>query len=405
VFCRHGRREDRCVVCSNEKRKKAAKANVGSGRITSARTGGGTRSASRSAASGALTARRKTAAKGGVRVKQATRHAGDGWSSELLPGLRSSREAEDLLTQVSRAHARLQRLSSDPPGPYATVKALAGGDEQDREHATWLLFQIAYYGPLEGEQPFAEIERLLVRWDDPLPDAEALREANVGPRGAHAHDRGDATLRGYREWASRAGGQLRGLSGHGTDPARRFDAAYRALALPGLTRPARYEFVVTLGVFGLLDVAPWSLLLDSGRSGAAGARDLLSVAAKRAFLTGDSVLLQRRFGAFVRELGVPVAACDLGFLNWELRPSPTAPLGYLEAGVPVDPDPAEVARFARTVGLPTDDADEIVDVDVDADLDGAGVDSADGDDAAGDGDAVDVVAAEAGPAGAGDTAA
>lgn len=351
MFCRHGRREERCVVCSNEKRKKAARANVGTGRITSARTGGTSRSASRSAASSALSARRKPGTGGGVRVKQATRHAEDGWSSELLPGLRSSREALDLVTEIARSRARLDRLVSDPPGPYATVAALAGGDERDREEATWLLFQIAYYGPLENDEPFAEIDRLLVRWDDPLPDAEVLQTIDIGPRGAHAHDRGVATLEAYREWAQRAGGQLKGLAGHGPDAARRFDAAYRALALPGLTRPARFEFVVTVGTFELLDVAPWSLLLDAGRSG----RDLLSVAAKRAFLTGDAVLLQRRFGALVRELGVPVAACDLAFLNWELRPGPTAPRGFLVAGVPVEPDPAEVARMAAVVGLPTDE--------------------------------------------------
>lgn len=283
-----------------------------------------------------------------------TRHAKDGWSHELLPGIGSSREVEDLLTEIVRANARLQRLESDPPGPYATVKALAAGEAADREEATWLLFQIAYYGPLEGDEPFAEIDRLLVRWDDPLPDAAALESASVGPRGAHSHDRGTATLAGYREWAARAGGQLAGLGGSGTDAARRFDAAYRALALPGLTRPARYEFVVTLGVFGLLDVAPWSLLLDMGR-------DPVSIAAKRAFLTGDAVLLQRRFGAFARALGVPVAAFDLALGNWELRPSPTAPLGYLVGGVPVDADPAEVQALANKLDLPGDDEDDSAD--------------------------------------------
>lgn len=158
-------------------------------------------------------------------------------------------------------------------------------------------------------------------------------------------------MAGYREWAARAGGQLAGLGGSGTDAARRFDAAYRALALPGLTRPARFEFVVTLGVFGLLDVAPWSLLLDMGR-------DSVSIAAKRAFLTGDAVLLQRRFGAFARALGVPVAAFDLALGNWELRPSPTAPLGYLVGGVPVDADDAEVQALANKLDLPSEDEDE-----------------------------------------------
>lgn len=342
------------MVCANEKRKKAARAAVGTGGIISARSAGTARSASRSAASSVrkttVTARSSATGSGSastMRVKRATRHAGDGWSNELLPGLRSSLEARDLITEIARSNARLERLKSDPPGPYATVRALASGDAQDREQAAWLLFQIAYYGPAEGDEPFAAIDALLVRWDDPLPDAAALEATKIGPRGAHAHDRGTATLQAYRDWAAKAGGQLTGLGAGGPDAARRFDAAYRALALPGLNRDARYEFLVTLGTFGLLDVAPWSLLLDSSRSG----RDPLSVAAKRAFLTGDAVLIQRRFGAFVRALGVSVAACDLGFLNWELTPSPTAPLGHLQAGVPVDPDPADVARFAAALDL------------------------------------------------------
>ncbi len=350
------------MVCAKEQRRKAAKRTAGSGSsgIISARSAGTARSASRTAASSVrrtnVAAARGASGGRAVRVKQATRHAGDGWSNELLPGLRSSLEARDLLTELARAEARLERLRNDPPGPYATVRALAGGDDRDREEAAWLLFQIAYYGPVEGDDPFAPLTPLLVRWDAPLPDDAALGAVAVGPRGAHAHDRGTATLAAYREWAQRAGGQLAGLApgGASSDPARRFDAAYRALALPGLSRAARFEFVLTLGTFGILDVAPWSLLLDGARDG----RDPLAVAAKRAFLTGDSVLLQRRLGAFARALGTSIAACDLGFLNWELRPGPGVPLGRLDAGVPADPDPQRVTRFAAALGLVDDAEDE-----------------------------------------------
>lgn len=347
MFCRHGRREDRCIVCLGERRRAreaAAKKASGGGKITSSRRTTSSRGASRSAAAGAVGARRAQGGSGAVRVKKLTRHADDGWSHELLPGLRSSGEALDLLSHLSRSRARLDRLATDAPGPYATARALAGGEEDDREEAAWILFQVAYYGPLEGEDPFREIDRLLVRRDDALPATEVLRDVAVGPRGSHAHDRGVSTLQGYRDWAARVGGQLRGLAAGGTDPARRFDAAYRALALPGLGRDARFEFLVTLGSVGLLDAAPWSLLLDAGR-------DPVSVAAKRAFLTGDAVLLQRRFGAFARTAGVPVAAFDLGLRNWDLRPGPSVPLGHLEAGVPTEPDPDEVALMAAELGL------------------------------------------------------
>ncbi|WP_210492254.1 hypothetical protein [Patulibacter sp. SYSU D01012] len=348
MFCRHGRAEDRCVVCLREKRQKAAAQKKVSGKVTSSRRTTSAHAASRSAASSALGTRRKAASPsgGGVRVKKLSRHAGDGWSHELLPGVHSSQDALDLLRELSRARVRLDRLTADAPGPYATVRALAGGEDADREEAAWLLFQIAYYGVLEGSEPFREIERLCVRWHEDLPPVEALREAAVGPRGAHAHDRGAVTLQAYRDRAAKAGAQLAMLTPAGTDAARRFDAAYRALALPGLGRPARFELLVSLGRFGLADIAPWSLLLDAGR-------DPVSVAAKRAFLTDDAVLLQRRIGAFAREVGLPIAAFDLGLLNWDMRPSPTAPLGHLQAGVPAEPDPAEVTRAARALGLAT----------------------------------------------------
>lgn len=345
MFCRHGRREDRCIVCLGEKRRarEAAGRKSGStGKVTSSRRATSSRAASRTAAGAALSARRPAAS--GVRVKKLTRHADDGWSNELLPGLRSSGEALDLLSHLSRARVRLERLATDAPGPYATARALAGGEAGDREEAAWILFQAAYYGPLEGDDAFREIDRLLVRRDEALPSAATLEGVAAGPRGAHAHDRGVATLQGYRDWAARVGGQLRGLSAGGTDPARRFDAAFRALALPGLHRDARFEFLVTLGAVGLLDAAPWSLLLDAGR-------DPVSVSAKRAFLTGDPVLLQRRFGAFARAVGVPVAAFDLGLRNWDLRPGPSAPKGFLEGGVPSEPDPDEVALLATELGL------------------------------------------------------
>ena len=348
MFCRHGRREDRCIVCLGEKRRarEAAGKKARNPKITTSSRAAGSRAVSRTAAAGAVGARRPAAS--GVRVKKLTRHADDGWSHELLPGLRSSGEALDLLTHLSRARVRLDRMATDAPGPYATARALAGGGTDDREEAAWILFQVAYYGPLEGDEPFREIDRLLVRRDEALPADEVLRDLSVGPRGAHSHDRGTATLQGYRDWAARVGGQLKGLSAGGTDPARRFDAAYRALSLPGLGRDARFEYLVSLGAAGLLDAAPWSLLLDAGR-------DPVSVAAKRAFLTGDAVLLQRRFGAFARAVGVPVAAFDLGLRNWDLRPGPSVPLGYLQGGVPCEPDPEEVALLAAELGLQTEE--------------------------------------------------
>ncbi|MGX6447083.1 hypothetical protein ACVU7I_03280 [Patulibacter sp. S7RM1-6] len=95
MFCRHGRAEDRCVVCLREKRQRAAAQKKVSGKVTSSRRTTSAHAASRSAASSALGTRRKAASPtgGGVRVKKVSRHAGDGWSHELLPGVHASQDA------------------------------------------------------------------------------------------------------------------------------------------------------------------------------------------------------------------------------------------------------------------------------------------------------------------------
>ncbi|WP_320672745.1 hypothetical protein [Patulibacter defluvii] len=335
MFCRHGRREDLCPICAREKKKRTAPA------------GGGASRAPRSSVARppqAVAEARASARKpgSGVRVRKLARHADDGWRSELLPGVVSSRDALELCRQLVRAQARLTRLAQDPLGPYATAAELAGGDEAAREQATWLLFQVAYYGPVEGEHAFVELARLSVGWDEPLPDEETLRTARIGPRGAHEHDRGPRTLQAYREWAARSGGQLAGLQGGRVaqpDAARRFDAAFRALSLPGFGRGPRFEFLLSLAGAGLLDAAPWSLLLDPGR-------DPVTVAAKRAVRTDDGVLLQRRIGALAREIDLPIAAFDLGLRNWDAQPK-----ARLTGGVPIEEDPDEVALAAQALGI------------------------------------------------------
>lgn len=346
MFCRHGRREDLCPICAREKKKRKPTASSATSHSSIARP-------PRAVVEARASARKPGS---GVRVRKLARHADDGWRSELLPGVVSSRDALELCRQLVRSRARLDRLASDPLGPYATAAELAGGDERQREEATWLLFQVAYYGPVEGEHPFAEIARLSVGWDDPLPDDELLRTAKIGPRGAHEHDRGTRTLQAYREWAVRGGGQLAGLQGGRVaqpDAARRFDAGFRALALPGLGRGPRFEFLLSLACAGLLDATPWSLLLDPGR-------DPVTVAAKRAVRTDDAVLLQRRIGALARELDVPIAAFDLGLRNWD------APVkGRLTGGVPVEDDPDEVVLLGQALGIEPEQP-------ADAEVDGAG---------------------------------
>jgi hypothetical protein len=341
VFCRHGRREDRCPICAKAKRQPPARSGSSSG----ARSTSGTAAARpvRSSASGSA---RRSRGSGDVRVRKLSRHADDGWRSDLLPGVLGSAEALELCRFLLRARLRLEALAGpDAPGPYGRAATLAAGTAAEREEAAWLLFQVAYYGPVEGDGAFLEIARLAVDWTAPLPDDATLRTARVGPRGAHDHARGATTIVAYREWAQRAGGQLAALgaaTAGQSDPARRFDAAFRALALPGLSRGPRFELLLSLAAVGLLDAQPWSLLLDASR-------DPVGVAAKRAFRSDDGVLLQRRLGALARALALPVAAFDLGLRNWD-----AAPKDRLTGGVPVQEDPDEVALLGEALGIVPD---------------------------------------------------
>ncbi|MBV9309617.1 MAG: hypothetical protein JOZ73_02230 [Solirubrobacterales bacterium] len=237
-------------------------------------------------------------------MRRLTRGADDGFRSPLVPGLRSSEDAERLARELVFAASRLRKLEQEPPGLYAEV-ASAGLDLEER---TWLAMLIAYLGPLEEADPFAEVKRVRTKWSSgELPD---LVDVRLGPRSAHDLARGVRTLEAYRGWATRAGSQQAALVG---DPSwsaeRRFERAFERLALPGFQRDARFEFLTTLGSLGLYELSAGKLQL--------GGPDTVTVAAKRALGIGDPLLLERRAAELARACAVPLAALDLAFYNWE----------------------------------------------------------------------------------------
>ncbi len=59
-------------------------------------------------------------------MRRLARGADDGYQSPLVPGLKSSVEAERLAEELAFAAARLDALASDPPGLYAEVADPAG---------------------------------------------------------------------------------------------------------------------------------------------------------------------------------------------------------------------------------------------------------------------------------------
>jgi hypothetical protein len=296
TFCRHNRLVQNCPICSREQsvemRPIVSSATPAASEPRPRQTSA---SSSRSAAAG-----RRTAA--GLRVRKLERAVDDGYHSRLVPGIRSSADAERLASELAFGARRLEVLEDAPPGLYAEVAA--DGDVEER---TWLAFLISYLGPLDGPEPFASIERVRTSWaSGEMPELDGVE---TGPRSAHDPRRGTRTLEAYRAWAARAGGQQTAFAGDAAWPAeRRFARVFERLALPGMHRDARYDLLVTLGRLGVYDLHGGTLQL--------GGDNEVTVAAKRALGIGDSLLLERRAAELAGAGEVDLEALDLGLYNW-----------------------------------------------------------------------------------------
>jgi hypothetical protein len=313
-FCRHNRLIQNCPICSREQAVEPRPLLSSSApRSSLPRTE--TRSARHPTPSGSSRTRAASGSggAGGLRVRRLARGADDGYGSSLVPGLRSSADARRLGEELAFAEGRLRRLAADPPGLYAEVAS----QNLDVEERIWLAFLIAYLCPVNGEDPFASIREVRTSWSGELPVLDGVA---LGPRSAHEPGRGARTLEAYRAWAARAGSQLAAISGEPTWTAeRRFDRALERLSLPGLHRVARFDFLVTLGCLGVIELRPGTLKL--------GANDGVTVAAKRAFGIGDTLLLERRAHELADACGLQLAALDLGLDNWERGDRATLGLG------------------------------------------------------------------------------
>ncbi|MFI4991585.1 MAG: hypothetical protein ACHQHO_11835 [Solirubrobacterales bacterium] len=230
--------------------------------------------------------------------------------------MRASADAARLAEELAFSQGRLLALGGSPdagplPDLYAEIGSLAAGGEP--EQATWSCFLIAYLCPLEDADPFAGIGRALAAAPDELPD---LSEVPLGPRASHDPARGTATLEAYRAWCGQAGSQAAAFAGDpGWSPVRRFERLFERLALPGLTRAARYELLVLLGTLGCFELEGDSLHLSAARAG--GREDATMLAAKRLFAIGDPLLLERRARALADAVPLPVAALELALANWQ----------------------------------------------------------------------------------------
>jgi hypothetical protein len=119
---------------------------------------------------------------------------------------------------------------------------------------------------------------------------------------------------------------------------RRFARVFERLALPGMHRDTRFELLVSLGALGVYELTPGTLQL--------GGSDHVTLAAKRALAIGDPMLLERRATALAEACGVPLAALDLAFYNWESQERVTAGLG-----VGAEADPTLLSTVRQALGL------------------------------------------------------
>lgn len=245
-------------------------------------------------------------------MRREQRNLDDGYRCKLVPGLRSSHDAQRLADEIAFAQGRLLALATDPPGVYAEAR-----DHSDVEQAIWICFLAAYLSPTQGEQPFAGIRRALAcDWSSAqTPDLQGLP---LGSRTSHDPARGGQTIEAYRRFAEKAGSQERALVGEpGWTPQRRFERVFERLALPGFGRVGRFDLLTTLGRLGMFELQADSLHLTTGTSGSTLA-DPTPDAAKRIFGIGDPLLVERRAQALVEAIDVALEALDLALWNWSV---------------------------------------------------------------------------------------
>jgi len=316
TFCRHNRFLERCPICSKTL----------PGATSQARPTRAQKSARVGSAGGAPRHRRQHGE--GVIVHRELRAQDDGYRSELVPGVRASADAVRLSVEIAFSNARLFALSTQPPGLYGEIRALAAA--QERERATWACLLTAYLCPLDSDDPFAGIRLALQRMPDHRLDASSppdLSDIPLGPRSSHERARGAETLIAYGQWVQRSarhdGGvqqaadatQVGAFTGDPAwTPQRRFERLFERLALPGLGRTGRYELLVTLGRLGVYELLGDSLHVAGTRG--SSTEDPTTLAAKRVFGIGDPLLLERRAAALADAVSVPIEALDLALSNW-----------------------------------------------------------------------------------------
>ena len=191
-------------------------------------------------------------------TRKLARATDDGYRNDLVPGVKATEDAERLAACLAFATQRLEF-----PGPYPDV-----AEEPDVELATRAAF------------------------------ARTVGEES------------GALIAAFEAWGQRHGSIEKAITGEPSWPAtRRFARAYERLSLPGITRAQRFDFLAVLGAAGTYE-------LEADALHPAGT-DPTTVAAKRALVSGETMLLERRAKALAEAAGVPIAALDRGLALWD----------------------------------------------------------------------------------------
>ena len=215
TFCRHGRLEANCPICSKKRSPRRRGARPAAG--------GPPRSGRR------RTRRRSARGRATCTCAAMARAQDDGYESWAVPGLRATVEAAAAgrRDRVRRGAPR-RSSQSDPPGLYA--------DAATRRRRGGPVARVPDRLPVAGggRRP---VRRHRARHGRPwatgeLPDLDGVP---LGPRAGHDPARGLATLTAYRARAERAGSQAAALAAGepSLNPQRRFDRAFERLSLPG----------------------------------------------------------------------------------------------------------------------------------------------------------------------------
>ena len=280
TFCRHNRLLQNCTICAREQHFEARPVVSSSApKSTQPRERAERADGPRAERVRAQRAGTAKTGNGNVRVRRLARGAEDGYRSPLVPGLKSSEDAERLAEEIAFSAARL-----------LLMEQVALGEAADDVDPIWR--EIAAPGEVKSRTELA------------------IRHVLEGPRGLNSSTRIEEATAGIEAWGARQGSIEQAFTGERSwTPERRFERTFERLGgVRGLDRDTRYELLTLLGRLGVYELRADRLFL-SGENEA-------TWAAKRALGIGDPLLLERRAGELAQACRVPVEALDLALHNW-----------------------------------------------------------------------------------------